>query len=118
MSDPDDAEILSLLSSLLLRPDAPDVRSDCYQPGAAGTIDADAVMAPYRPRRSAPGMEAVSEPNPRRVGACPDCGSYRSDGRPPYLHGDGCPRAGDLQIDRWLREMATGDHGGPTLRDD
>jgi hypothetical protein len=54
-------------------------------------------------------------PNPRRIGACPDCGSYRADGRPPYLHHDGCPRAGDLQIDRYLAELAAGDLAGPPL---
>jgi hypothetical protein len=57
-------------------------------------------------------------PNPHRIGACPECGAYRSDGRPPYLHHDQCTRAGDLQLDRWLTEMATGDHGGPAIGDD
>jgi hypothetical protein len=55
------------------------------------------------------------EPNPFRVGACPDCGSYRTDGRPPYLHNPGCPREGDLQLDRWVAEQQGGDHGVPTL---
>jgi hypothetical protein len=57
----------------------------------------------------------VPEPNPRRVGACPDCGNWRLDGRPPYLHRPGCPREGDLQIGRFLAELAAGDQAGPTL---
>jgi len=57
----------------------------------------------------------VREANPHRVGACPDCGSYRTDGRPPYIHKDDCPREGDLQLDRWLAEQETGDHGGAVL---
>lgn len=57
----------------------------------------------------------IPEPNPNRIGACPDCGNYRTDGRPPYLHYPGCPKEGDLQIDRWLDEMASGDLGGPTI---
>lgn len=28
----------------------------------------------------------------------------RLDGTDPYLHLPGCPREGDLQVDRWLRE--------------
>ena len=48
-------------------------------------------------------------PNPRRVGACPGCGNYRADGRPPYLHPDWCPDAGDLQVDRYLAELQAGD---------
>jgi hypothetical protein len=52
------------------------------------------------------------------MGACPDCGNYRLDGKPPYLHKPGCPREGDLQIDRWLAERAAGDLGGPTLYED
>jgi hypothetical protein len=55
------------------------------------------------------------ERNPHRVGACDECGAYRFDGRPPYLHRDGCPRAGDRQFDRWLAEEQAGDHGGPVL---
>jgi hypothetical protein len=54
-------------------------------------------------------------PNPHRAGACPSCGSYRADGRPPYLHAAGCPGEADLQISRWLQEQQTGDHGGPPL---
>lgn len=54
--------------------------------------------------------------NPHRIGACPECGAYRYDGRWPYLHKDDCPHAGDLQTDRWIRESASGDHGGPVLR--
>jgi len=54
-------------------------------------------------------------PNPHRVGACPDCGNWRSDGRPPYLHKPGCPHEADLQTGRWLQEQQAGDHGGPTL---
>jgi hypothetical protein len=50
----------------------------------------------------------IPEPNPRRLGACPDCGNYRTDGRPPYLHRPGCPREGDLEIDRFLAESAAG----------
>lgn len=58
----------------------------------------------------------VTGPNPHRVGACPSCGSYRSDGRPPYLHYPGCPSETDAQIGRWLRELEAGDFGGPVLR--
>jgi hypothetical protein len=58
---------------------------------------------------------AVSGPNPHHVGACPECGSYRADGRPPYLHQPGCPHESDLQFGRWLREHQSGDHGGPPL---
>ena len=54
-------------------------------------------------------------PNPRRVGACGRCGAYRADGRPPYLHEDWCPHHGDLQLDRFTRELAAGDLGGPPL---
>ena len=57
------------------------------------------------------------QPNPRRIGACPECGSYRSDGRPPYLHHQGCSKEGDPQIERWLAEEQAGDHGGPTIYD-
>jgi hypothetical protein len=53
--------------------------------------------------------------NPHRIGACPGCGSYRTDGRFPYIHKDGCPRESDLQMNRWLAEQRTGDHGGPVL---
>jgi hypothetical protein len=53
-------------------------------------------------------------PNPSRAGACGGCGSYRADGRPPYLHHPGCPHD-DLQIDRYLRELAAGDLAGPAL---
>jgi hypothetical protein len=59
--------------------------------------------------------ETVAGPNPHRVGACPDCGSYRTDGRPPYLHQPGCPHEGELQLERWLQEYQSGDHGGPVL---
>jgi hypothetical protein len=51
-------------------------------------------------------------PNPDRIGACPECGNYRTDGRPPYLHHDGCSHDGDLQIDRFLAELAAGDLAG------
>lgn len=61
---------------------------------------------------------AIPEPNPRRIGACLYCGSYRLDGRPPYLHNPGCPREDDLQVDRYLAEQAAGDLGGPTLYED
>ena len=57
----------------------------------------------------------ADSPNPHRIGACPECGSWRSDGRPPYLHNHGCPHEADLQIGRWLEEEHAGDHGGPTL---
>lgn len=57
----------------------------------------------------------VQEANPHRIGACPECGAYRTDGRPPYIHKDGCPHEGDLQMERWLAEQQTGDHGGPVL---
>lgn len=57
----------------------------------------------------------VSEANPHRVGACAECGAYRTDGRAPYIHKDGCSREGDLQLDRWHAEERTGDHGGPVL---
>lgn len=53
--------------------------------------------------------------NPRRLGACAECGAYRNDGRFPYLHPLSCSRHGDLQLDRWLAEQAAGDHGGPVL---
>ena len=57
----------------------------------------------------------IPEPNPGRVGACGECGAWRLDGRPPYLHKPGCSQEGDLQMGRFLAEMAAGDHGGPTL---
>lgn len=39
------------------------------------------------------------------------CGCpLRIDGTEPYLHRDGCPRQGDLQIERWLREYGGGGH--------
>lgn len=57
----------------------------------------------------------IAEANPHRVGACSECGSYRTDGRPPYLHKPGCSHEGDPQMDRWLAEQATSDHGGPVL---
>lgn len=60
-------------------------------------------------------MTVIPEPNPRRVGACPGCGLYRTDGRHPYLHPAGCPDHGDLQVDRFLDEQGGGDQGGPVL---
>lgn len=57
----------------------------------------------------------IPEPNPRRLGACPGCGNYRTDGRPPYLHRPGCPDEDDPQIERWLAELTAGDFGGPAL---
>jgi hypothetical protein len=57
----------------------------------------------------------AQSPNPHRVNACPGCGSYRADGRAPYLHHPGCPHEGDLQIDRFLAERLAGDAGGPPL---
>jgi hypothetical protein len=54
-------------------------------------------------------------PNPDRIGACPGCGSYRTDGHPPYLHHPGCARGGDLQIDRFLGELAAGTLAGPPI---
>jgi hypothetical protein len=57
----------------------------------------------------------IPEPNPGRVGACGECGAWRTDGRPPYLHRPGCTREDDLQIDRFLAEHAAGDLGGPVL---
>ena len=54
----------------------------------------------------------IPEPNPRRVGACPGCGSYRLDGRHPYLHRPGCPDEDDFQIERFMAERLA---GGPTL---
>lgn len=57
----------------------------------------------------------MTGPNPARIGACPECGSYRADGRPPYLHDDGCTLGDDLQLDRWLDEQRRGDHGGPAI---
>lgn len=53
----------------------------------------------------------VPEPNPRRVGACPGCGNYRTDGRPPYLHYRGCPGEDDLQVGRFLAEIRAGPGG-------
>lgn len=39
------------------------------------------------------------------------CGCpLRIDGTEPYLHRDGCPRLGGLQIERWLREYGGGGH--------
>jgi hypothetical protein len=35
--------------------------------------------------------------------------------RAPYLHHDGCPAQDDLQVDRFLAEMRSGDTGGPPL---
>jgi hypothetical protein len=57
----------------------------------------------------------VTGPNPARIGACGECGAYRADGRPPYLHQPSCSRAGDLQLDRFITEMAAGDTAGPPL---
>jgi len=57
----------------------------------------------------------IIEPNPHHAGACIGCGSYRYDGRHPYLHHPGCPDEGDLQMDRSLREKAAGDSHGPPL---
>jgi hypothetical protein len=57
----------------------------------------------------------MTGPNPQRLGACPGCGAWRSDGRPPYLHRDGCRRAGDPQLARWADDLRLGDHGGPVL---
>jgi hypothetical protein len=57
----------------------------------------------------------IPEPNPGRVGACEECGAYRLDGRPPYLHKPWCSREGDLQLDRYFDEMSRRDFGGPTL---
>jgi hypothetical protein len=53
--------------------------------------------------------------NPHRAGACSECGAWRTDGRPPYLHEESCSRHGDLQLERWLAEQQAGDHGGPVL---
>lgn len=55
------------------------------------------------------------EANPHRVGACPGCGNYRTDGRAPYLHRPGCAREGDLQLDRYVAELVAGNLGGPPL---
>lgn len=60
-------------------------------------------------------MAGIPEPNPGRVGACAECGLYRPDGRPVYLHKPGCSREGDLQLDRYFAELAAGDFGGPVL---
>jgi hypothetical protein len=54
-------------------------------------------------------------PNPARVGACGECGAWRADGRFPYLHHEGCRWEGDLQIGRYLAELAAGDLAGPPL---
>jgi len=37
------------------------------------------------------------------VGACPLCGAYRIDGRPPLLHVDGCLARPpiDEQVEEW-----------------
>lgn len=60
----------------------------------------------------------MTGPNPARTGACPECGTYRSDGRPPYLHRPGCELGGDLQLDRWLAELTAAAHGGPAVPPD
>ena len=57
----------------------------------------------------------VTGPNPHRVGACGECGAYRADGRPPYLHQPECPLAMDPRMDRWLAEFRADDLGGPPL---
>lgn len=57
----------------------------------------------------------IPQPNPHRIGGCPDCGSYRSDGRWPYLHHPGCPHERDPQAARMIAELRSGDHGGPTI---
>jgi hypothetical protein len=58
----------------------------------------------------------VSGPNPQRVGACTECGAYRADGRPPYLHYEGCRLFGDPQLERFVAEMGTpAGHSGPVL---
>jgi hypothetical protein len=67
------------------------------------------------PPEAARVKDGRQEANPHRAGACPECGAYRSDGRPPYLHDAGCSRESDLQFDRWLEENQAGDHGGPVL---
>jgi hypothetical protein len=54
-------------------------------------------------------------PNPTRIGSCGECGAWRADGRFPYLHRPGCSWEGDLQIDRYLAELAAGDLGGPPI---
>jgi hypothetical protein len=38
-------------------------------------------------------------------GECPECHTYRIDGNPPYLHREWCSKYGDLQMDRWLKEV-------------
>jgi hypothetical protein len=57
----------------------------------------------------------MTGPNPDRIGACPDCGSYRADGRPPYLHHEGCLREDDLQLDRFMDETRRQDLNGPVV---
>jgi hypothetical protein len=68
-------------------------------------VEVFGIMVPRNPQ----------EANPHRAGACTECGSYRTDGRPPYIHRDDCPREGDLQLGRWSTEQQAGDHGGPVL---
>jgi hypothetical protein len=54
-------------------------------------------------------------PNPHRIGACPECGAYRADGRFPYLHPPSCSHHGDLQAERFIAEFRSGDTCGPPL---
>jgi hypothetical protein len=52
------------------------------------------------------GARHHAEHGPTAACGCP----ARIDGTDPYLHRDGCPRQGELQVQRWLAER--GDGGG------
>jgi hypothetical protein len=54
-------------------------------------------------------------PNPGHVGACAECGSFRADGRPPYLHRPGCSAGDASQAERFVSEFLADDINGPTI---
>jgi hypothetical protein len=80
-----------------------------WQPPRLSWEDPDALRAQLEEIRA----RFPNGPNPHRIGACGECGSFRADGRPPYLHKPDCSRAGDLQLGRWIAEL--GDLAGPPL---
>jgi hypothetical protein len=47
------------------------------------------------------------QPDDDSHGRKAECGCPRRiDGTEPYLHREGCPRSGELQTERWLRERS------------
>lgn len=52
---------------------------------------------------------ATPAANSGEPGGTATCGCpLRVDGTDPYLHRDGCPRQGELQVGRWLAEYGGG----------